>query len=202
MRKLIVTNIMSLDGYYEGPGKDIMALFMALPSDGSDMSFDEHNAERLRGADTLLLGRTSFDGFKSYWPSIAEDNEAPEVEREISRLDNAIEKVVVSDSLTEDQTDPWRSTTRIVKRADAHDTVADLKRGEGRDIIVFGSRTMWNDLLKRGLVDELQLFVGAVVLGGGTPIFESETPVTLDLLETKRFEDSSNVVLRYSVNQA
>lgn len=58
MRKLIVTNMMSLDGYYEGPGKDVMALFSyrqkAYPT---DQSFDVYNAERLRSADTLLLGR-------------------------------------------------------------------------------------------------------------------------------------------------
>lgn len=65
MRKLIVCNIVSLDGFYEGPGKDVMALPF-------DEAFDVYNAERLRAADTLLLGRTSFDGFKSYWPSLAE----------------------------------------------------------------------------------------------------------------------------------
>ena len=59
MRKLIVCNIVSVDGYYEGPGKDVMALPF-------DEAFDEYNAERLRAADTLLLGRTSFEGFKSY----------------------------------------------------------------------------------------------------------------------------------------
>ena len=52
MRKLVVCNIMSLDGYYEGPGRNVMVLPM-------DASFDEYNLERLRSADTLLLGRTS-----------------------------------------------------------------------------------------------------------------------------------------------
>lgn len=57
MRKLIVSNIMSLDGYYEGPGKNVMVLPM-------DETFDAYNAERLRAADTLLLGRNTYDGFK------------------------------------------------------------------------------------------------------------------------------------------
>ncbi len=61
MRKLIVSNITSLDGYYEGPGKDVMALPF-------DEAFHEYNVRRLQAADTLLLGRTSFEGFKSYWP--------------------------------------------------------------------------------------------------------------------------------------
>ena len=55
MRKLIVTNIMSLDGYFEGPGRDVMALPM-------DRFFDEHNLERLRAADTLLLGASPMPG--------------------------------------------------------------------------------------------------------------------------------------------
>lgn len=74
MRKLIVTNMMSLDGYYEGPGKNVMALFSyrqnAYPT---DQSFDEYNAERLRSADTLVLGRVTYQSFKDYWPPIADD---------------------------------------------------------------------------------------------------------------------------------
>ena len=57
MRKLIVSNIMSLDGYYTGPDNNVMVLPM-------DQAFDAYNAERLRAADTLLLGRTTYDGFK------------------------------------------------------------------------------------------------------------------------------------------
>jgi len=60
MRKLIVTNAMSLDGYYEGPGKDVMALFDYRWAYPTDESFDAYNAERLRAADTLLLGRVSY----------------------------------------------------------------------------------------------------------------------------------------------
>ncbi|MEO7912924.1 MAG: hypothetical protein ABIV47_25020 [Roseiflexaceae bacterium] len=61
MRKLIVGNIMSLDGYYTGPDNNIVVMPM-------DAAFDAYNAERLRAADTLLLGRTSCDGFKDYFP--------------------------------------------------------------------------------------------------------------------------------------
>jgi hypothetical protein len=73
------------------------------------------------------LGATSHRAFKGFWPPLAEDPDAKPVHREFARLDNAIDKVVVSDSLTEDETGPWRSTTRIVHRADAHTTIAELK---------------------------------------------------------------------------
>ena len=96
MRKLIVCNIVSLDGFYSGLGGDVMA----MPFDDG---FSDYNAERLRAADTLLLGRTSYEGFRSYWPAIAEDVSQPTVEREISRLNAAIEKVVVSNSLKPDE---------------------------------------------------------------------------------------------------
>jgi dihydrofolate reductase len=146
MRKLIVANIMSLDGYSDGPGGNVMVMPM-------DERFDAYNAERLAAA--LLLGRRSYDLFRSFWPQMVDSPEATPAEREVSRLENAIDKVVVSDDITGDETDPWRDTTTIVRRADAHEHVAELKRGSGRDILVFASRTLWNDLLAAGLVDEL-----------------------------------------------
>jgi dihydrofolate reductase len=106
-------------------------------------------------------------------------------------------RVVVSDTLTADDTDPWRSTTRIVGRADAHDQVAELKRRPGREILTFGSRTLWNDLLAHDLVDELHLMLGAAVIGAGTPIFGAKPPGRLRLAEARRFDGSDNLVVRY-----
>jgi dihydrofolate reductase len=189
MRKLIVVNIISLDGYHEGPGKDVMAMPF-------DAGFSAYNVERLRAAGTLLLGRTTFDGFRSYWPRVADDPGADPIEREISRRNNAIEKVVVSDGLTPAQTAPWRDT-RIVGRADAHATVAELKRQPGGEILTFGSRTLWNDLLVAGLVDELHLMIGPALLGGGTPVFEGPARVALRLLEARTLPDSELVLVRY-----
>jgi hypothetical protein len=102
MRTLIVTNIISVDGFYSGTNDDVMAMPF-------DTTFSDYNLERLRAADTLLLGRRSFEGFRDYWPRIADDPDQPAVEREISRLDNAIEKVVVSDSLTDATSGPGRT---------------------------------------------------------------------------------------------
>jgi dihydrofolate reductase len=194
MRNLVVCNIISLDGYYEGPGGDVMAMPF-------DQGFDEYNAERLRAADTLLLGRKSYEGFKSYWPPVADNPDAPPVEREISRLNTAIDKVVVSDTLTPQRTEPWHNT-RIIRRADAHDEITKLKNGQGRDILVFGSHTLWNDLLTHGLVDELHLMIGPGVLSAGTRAFESRPPVQLKLVDSRTWDGSSLVLLRYAVTPA
>jgi dihydrofolate reductase len=198
MRKLIVSNMMSLDGYYEGPGKNVMVLFDYRWDYPTDESFDAYNAERLHAADTLLLGRVSYDGFKSFWPSVADDPDATPLQREISHLNNAIEKVVISDTLTSEETDPWHNT-RIIGRADAHERIAELKRQLGKDILVFGSRTLWKDLLANDLVDELHLMIGPVVLGAGTPVFDEQPAVTLRLIDTRTWDGSRNVLLRYEV---
>ncbi|HEX6306331.1 MAG TPA: dihydrofolate reductase family protein [Anaerolineales bacterium] len=201
MRKLIVSNLMSLDGYYEGPGKDVMPLFdYRWETYPADESFDAYNAERLRAADTLLLGRTSYDGFKSFWPPVADDPGATPIQWEISRLNNAIDKVVISDSLTPEQTPPWHNT-RIIKRADAYPQITGLKGQTGKDILVFGSHTMWNDLLAHDLVDELHLMISPVVLGAGTPLFDGRPPVSLRLIDTRTWEGSGIVLVRYEAHR-
>lgn len=202
MRKLIVSNMISLDGYFEGPGRNVMA----LPMDGF---FDEHNLERQRAADTLLVGATTYTGLKGYWsavaenpavsPAVADNPDLADLHREIARRNTELRKVVVSDSLSEDDTAPWADTTTIVRRADAHKVVAELKNRPGKDILMFGSRILWNDLLVAGLVDELHLMVGAAVLGGGTPAFDAGPVPPLRLLSTRRQDGSDHVLLRYQV---
>ena len=193
MSKLIVANIISLDGCYSGPGGDVMV----MPFDDG---FSDYNAERLRAADTLLLGRTSFEFFRSYWPAIAEDPSQPAVEREISRLNTAIEKVVISNALTPDEAGGW-GPARVVRRADAHAAVAALKEKQGREILIFGSHLLWNDLLDKGLVDELHFMIGPGALGDGVRAFESRPPGSLRLLDTRTFDGSSLLLARYAVDR-
>jgi dihydrofolate reductase len=204
MRKLIVCNITSLDGYYEGPGRNVMVLSM-------DGFFDEHNLERLRAADTLLLGATTYSGLKGFWPAVAEDPgvspavannpDVADLHRQTGLRNNEIPKVVVSDSLTEDDTAPWTDTTTILRRADAHQAVAELKDRPGNDILMFGSRTLWNDLLAADLVDELHLMIGPVVVGGGTPLFDGQPKVSLRLAGTRTRDGSENLLVRYGVRR-
>lgn len=194
MRKLIVANIVSVDGFYSGPNDDVMAMPF-------DRTFSDYNLERLRAADTLLLGRRSFEGFRDYWPRVADDPNQPPVEREISRLDNAIEKVVVSDSLTDADLGPWTDTSRIVRRADAHDAVAELKRAPGREILMFGSHVVWNDLLLAGLVDELHLMIGSAFLGDGVPVF-SGPRTGLRLIDVRQLGDSTLILARFAPSDA
>ncbi len=201
MRNLIVCNFMSLDGYVEGPGRNVMA----LPIDGF---FDEYNLDRLRSADTLVVGATTYVQLKGWWPAVAERPEispavahnpaVADLHREIGQRNNEIHKIVVSDSLTSDDTAPWTETTTIVRRKDAHDAIAALKDEPGKDMLVFGSRTVWSDLLAAGLVDELHLMVGAGAVAGGTPAFG--VPVWgLRLVDVRRSAGSNSVVLHYEV---
>jgi dihydrofolate reductase len=189
MRKLIVCNIISVDGFYSGPNDDVMA----MPFDDT---FSDYNAERLRAADTLLLGRRSFEGFKGYWPSVVDDPDVRPVEREISRLNNAIDKVVVSDTLTDADLAPW-TNTRIIRRPQAHDAIAELKAADGREILMFGSHVLWNDLLSAGLVDELHFMIGSAFLGDGVSVFEGPR-TDLRLLDARRLNDSQLILVRYA----
>lgn len=185
MRKLIVCNLISLDGYYAGPDGDVMAMPF-------DAGFDDYNAERLRASSTVLLGSASYEFFEGYWPEVAENPDVAEVEREISRSMNTTDKVVVSDTLAADRSTPWTSTTRVVARADAHAAIADLKRSDGGDILVFASHVLWNDLLAHGLVDELHLMIGPGVLGDGIRAFdEPKWSSRLDLVEAHTIPGSS-----------
>jgi dihydrofolate reductase len=194
MRKVIVTNIVSLDGYVAGPGGNPLALPM-------DETFDAYCAERLRTADTLLLGRATYEALKGFWPEVESQPDAPDVHREISSRNNAIQKIVVSDRISKAETTPWADTTRILRRAEAHEAIAAHKESGDKDILVFGAPTLWNDLLKVGLVDELHLIVGAVALGDGIPAFNGPLGC-LQRLDVRPFEGSSNVLITFRASSS
>jgi dihydrofolate reductase len=116
-------------------------------------------------------------------------------------LDVPPEPELLASARRGEETKPWQATTRIVRRADAHERVAELKQQDGKEILVFGSHVLWNDLLAHGLVDELHLMVGAVVLGAGTPAFERQPPVSLRLIDARKLEGSQTLLVRYEVGR-
>lgn len=192
MRKLIVYNVVSLDGYHTGVGNDASVMFPMM----GDV-FDTYNAELLRTTDTHLMGRVSFELFQSFWPKVAENPSSEEwtdAQRDLSQAGKAVKGIVVSDTLQ----GSWQGL-RILRRRDAYAQLAELKGQAGKDILITGSRTLWNDLLAHDLVDEIHLLVGNLVLGQGVPVFVGHTPATLRLLDTRRWEGSDNVLLRYEI---
>jgi dihydrofolate reductase len=190
MRQLIVTAITTLDGFVAGPGGDLMVMPF-------DEGFDVYALERLRAAGTLLAGRATYEGFRSYWPAVADDPSRDERQREISRVHDTLEKVVVSDSLDVAPGETWADITRVVPRDAAADTIRELTAGDGGDVLAFGSFRTWNPLLVAGLVDELHVLVGPALLGAGVPVLGAAGRVALRLLEIRRLPDSSLVLHRY-----
>ena len=195
MRKVIVYNVVSLDGYHTGPNNDVTVMFPMMGG-----VFDTYNAELLRTADVHLVGRVSFELFQSFWPEVAENPESEEwtpEQKELSQAGTGVSAVVVSDQLS----GSWPNV-RIIRRADAHQQIAELKRQPGKDILITGSRTLWNDLLAHGLVDEIHLMIGNVVLGEGVPAFAGNARLPLRLVEVRSWKDSDNILVRYEAGHA
>lgn len=170
MRKLILTEFVSLDGVMEAPGGE-----PGYPHTGwvGDLFSDELYAYKLGeqlAVQTLLLGRTTFESFRGSWP---------EREGEMAEKINTMEKVVVSTTLANPE---WDNTTV----ARSLDDVAALKAGDGGDILVCGSHTLAQALLGAGLVDQLNLQIFPLVLGSGFRLYpESPDKLVLDLESTE-----------------
>jgi dihydrofolate reductase len=192
MSNVVVSSILSLDGCTEGPGGNVMAMPM-------DHAFDEHNAERMRAAGSVLFGATTYRGMSGFWPTVVGNPElTPGSSYIAQRYADGIPVTVVSDSLTEDETGAWRDQTTIVRRADAHEHVARLREQDGGDVLVFGSRTLWGDLLAHGLVDELHLMMAPALVAGDHRAFAGVPATALRLLDVRRWEGSDNVLLSYA----
>jgi dihydrofolate reductase len=191
--KLIFSNLMSLDGFCAGPGGDLNELPMGA-------EFDQHNLDLLRGAGALLFGRVTFDLLRSFWPEVPKEIAPDPLLADISGRLAKARKSVVSNQLTLGPTDPW-SDARIVGGAEVNAHVRDLKAATDGDVVAFGSRHLMNTLLGQGLVDELHLLVGNIVLGKGERLFLAPASGRLALVEHRQLPQSDTVLLRYTCNR-
>lgn len=171
MRKLIVTEFVSLDGVIEEP----MWTFKYWNDEIAAFKGEETSAN-----EPLLLGRVTYEGFAAAWPQRKdEDSGAPYF--------NGTRKYVVSTTLDKAE---WNNS--VIISSDIIEEIARLKQEDGPDIVVHGSATLVQALVQHDLVDRFRLLVYPVVLGKGKRLFQEGMAATLKLVESRPF--SSGVV--------
>lgn len=183
MRKVIVMNRITLDGYFAGPNGEIDWFI-------HDPEVDQA-AHELMHPDTVLFGRVTYQMFESYWPGVAADANAPEGARRTANELNQMAKVVFSGSL------PGVGWVNSILVSDGLNTAVEkLKQTAGGDFVIFGSGTLVQQLANAALIDEYLLIVTPVVLGAGKKLFQGVTKMSLQLVEMRSFA-SGNVLLHY-----
>lgn len=179
MRRLVMWNLQTLDGYFEGKASWDLEFHEAAWGD----ELQRFSLEQAGEVGTLLFGRVTYEGMSSHWTTAT----GPTAD-----FMNEVPKVVFSRTL---DAATWKNA-RLVRR-DAADEVAELKRGEGKDLFVLGSAKLCDSLMRHGLFDELRICVAPVVLGTGVPLFKPGSPrQDLTLLEARPLA-TGGVILRY-----
>lgn len=180
MRKLIVWNMVTLDGYFEGakPWEIDWHEYVWGPE------LERFSLDQAKEVGTLLFGRKTYEGMAGYWTT---------ARGETAEFMNSVPKVVFSKTLGEVT---WNNT-RLVKGS-AEEEVAQLKKGSGKDLFIFGSAALTDSLTKQGLVDEYRIGLNPLLLGSGTPMFKpGNGQIRLNLLEARPMQ-SGVVLLRYA----
>ena len=182
MRKVVVSEFVSLDGVMEAPDQ------WHNPYWNDEMG--KYKSDELAAADALLLGRTTYEVFAAAWPSMTDEGGGAEM--------NGYPKHVVSTTLEEPL--EWNNSTLI--KGDVAEGVARLKQQDGKAILVYGSAELANALMEHDLVDEYRLMVFPVVVGKGKRLFgDGLDTAALKLVDTKVF-GSGVVVLTYRPAQS
>jgi dihydrofolate reductase len=187
MRRVIVSEFVSLDGVIEDPGG-------SGESDRGGWSFQaDRGAEgdkfdELAAADALLLGRVTYEGFAAAWPQMEEQT------GEYGAWMNGYPKHVASRTLQEPL--EWQNSTLI--EGDVAEEVARLKQQDGKDILVFGSGELARTLMKHDLVDEYRLMVFPIVVGKGKRLFgDAGETRAMRLVDTKQVGPDGVLILTY-----
>ena len=187
MRKIVVSMWITLDGFIAGPNGDmdwVNAIF--------DEAMANYEAEVVGAADTLVLGRITYQSFAGAFTQLADNPSASEGEREVARKLNAMRKIVFSKTLDKGE---WNNS--LLLKDVSPEQIKQLKQEPGQDMLIYGSASIVQALTNHGLIDEYQLLVHPVVLGDGKPLFaEARQQTKLDLLKTKT-HPSGVVVLYY-----
>lgn len=182
MRKLIVSNMVTVDGYFAGPGEEI-------DWHNVDAEFNDYAISLLDSVDTLVFGRRTYEVMASYWPT----PEALTDDAEVAGRMNDLAKIVFSRTL---ERADWRNT-RLVK-GDIADEMTARKQEDGKDMVIFGSGSVVARLAERGVIDEYRVIVNPIALGEGKSQFAGMgRRLPLQLLGSKAFR-SGNVLLTYA----
>lgn len=183
MRKIVMMNRISLDGYFAGPNGEIDWFI-------HDSEVDRF-AHTLMHPDTLLMGRLTYQMFEASWVPVFNDPNASEHARILATELTNMTKIVFSNSL---DAVTWDNSQLVA--GDIIPAVKQQKSGEGADIAIFGSGTIVQQLAKHDLIDEYIIILTPAIMGAGQFLFEGFDTTNFDLLQTQRF-DSGNVVLHY-----
>jgi dihydrofolate reductase len=182
MRKLIVSEFVTLDGIIEAPGGEEGHPHTGWVSDFAGPEQLAYKLAEVRDVEALLLGRVTYQGFAGAWP---------EREGQFADKMNGMPKHVVSATLDELE---WNNSSLL--RGDVAAEVSKLKEQAGGDILVAGSCTLVHALIEHDLVDEYRLMIFPVLLGSGKRLFpDSPEKKTLRLVETQAF--TSGVVVHH-----
>jgi dihydrofolate reductase len=173
-----------MDGYSSGPGGPAEDIW--LHEHVRRASAAAHFEGVWRGASTVVVGRTNYEGFYSVWPGITADPGTDPRTRDLGVFLNTVEKVVVSRTLQEAR---WENS-RIAR--DLESEVKAMRDGPGRDILVINSASIIQALLQAGLIDDLRFVMVPVLLGGGLRLFAEGLPnSTWSLAQATVLEDGA-----------
>lgn len=188
MRKLVVSMVVSADGYINGPGGEFVGPEWSADLDG----WTDAMVERF---DTLVYGRTAWEKMAEYWPPTVHNPDLPPATRRLSDFMHASRKLLISRSRTDGSA--WPNTT--VVSASFVEAIAAEKAKPGKDLVLFAGAITAQSALRDGLVDELSLLVIPRLLGHGQRLFEGHgAPRSLQLLEC-RVMDTGAVLSRYAI---